>query len=125
MLPPFFAKIIGPYELRAYWFEIFECFRKLSLVGLPVFFMPGSLEQIVLGLIICFISFGAYMAIAPYRFDQHDRLSQICQAQIFFTCVRRNQTRGVSLPSGAVGRVQSVSKIGIPSLSKIGIPSLS
>ena len=33
--------------------------RKLCLVGLPVFFRPGELEQLVLGLLVCFISFGA------------------------------------------------------------------
>ena len=25
------------------------------------------------------------MAIAPYRFEQHDTLSQLCQGMIFFT----------------------------------------
>ena len=27
----------------------------------------------------------ADMAIAPYRFEQHDTLSQLCQGMIFFT----------------------------------------
>ena len=34
-LPGYFTKIIGPFELRCYWFEIFECLRKILLIGLP------------------------------------------------------------------------------------------
>ena len=35
-LPGDFQKILGPYELRCCWCEIFECARKIALVGLPV-----------------------------------------------------------------------------------------
>ena len=48
------------------WFEILECARKILLIGLPVFVTPGSSEQLILGLIICFFSFGMYSVIAPY-----------------------------------------------------------
>ena len=54
-------------------------------IGLPVFFMPGSMEQLVLGLFVCFASFGLYMMFAPYRLDRTDHLSQVCQVVIFFT----------------------------------------
>lgn len=83
-LPGYFKKIIGPYELRCYWFEIFECIRKISLIGLPVFFNPGTTPQLVLGLLICFVSFGLYMMYSPYVKEKHDYVSQICQLQIFF-----------------------------------------
>jgi hypothetical protein len=33
-----------PDEMRCYWFEVFECVRKIALVGLPVIFRPGSVE---------------------------------------------------------------------------------
>jgi len=84
VLPLYFKKIIGPYELRVYWFEVVECIRKVLLVGLPVFFRPGTPEQLVLGLIICFISFGAYMQLSPFAKSAHDLMSQLCQFQIFF-----------------------------------------
>ena len=83
-LPGYFKKLIGPYELRVYWFEVFECVRKVALVGLPVFFMPGTLEQLILGLLICFLSFGAYMLLSPYLEERHDHVSRLCQVQIFF-----------------------------------------
>jgi len=68
-----------------YWFEIFECVRKISLIGLPVFFAPGTMPQLILGLMICFLSFGAYMALGPFTLAKHDYVSQLAQLQIFFT----------------------------------------
>jgi len=84
-LPAYFKKLVGPYEMRVFYFEIFECLRKISLIGLPVFFAPGTLEQTVLGLLICFLSFGAYMALSPFRQFKHDLVSQLSQLQIFLT----------------------------------------
>ena len=40
-------------EPRVLRWELFECFRKLAIVGLPVFFEPGSSEQLTFGLLIC------------------------------------------------------------------------
>ena len=42
--------------MRTFWFEIFECVRKIALIGLPVFFQQGSTPQLILGLLICFVS---------------------------------------------------------------------
>ena len=82
-LPPYFKKLVGPYELRVFYFEIFECVRKIFLIGLPVFFLRGTIEQCVLGLLVCFLSFGAYMALSPFTEKRHDIISQLCQLQIF------------------------------------------
>ena len=50
----------------------------------PVFFQPsGSVSQLIFGLVVCFLTFGAHMVYAPYVEDS-DRLAQLCQAQIFF-----------------------------------------
>jgi hypothetical protein len=54
------APILLPYELRTYWWELFECGRKLSIVGLPVFFEPGSSEQLTFGLLICFLTIAIF-----------------------------------------------------------------
>ena len=48
------APILWPYTLRCYWWELFECARKVLLVGLPVFFEPGSSEQLTFGLLSTF-----------------------------------------------------------------------
>ena len=44
-VPPTLRKLTAGYQFKCYWFEVFECFRKISLVGLPVIFRPGSTEQ--------------------------------------------------------------------------------
>ena len=75
--------------MRTYWFEIFECVRKILLIGLPIFLPNDSPEQLVIGLIICFVTFGAYMMYAPFEDDGDDLLSQICQLQIFFSLLSK------------------------------------
>ena len=55
----------GADEMRTYGFEIFECIRKIALIGLPIFFSPGTPGQLILGLVICFLSYGAYCVFSP------------------------------------------------------------
>ena len=57
-LPSYVKKLTSGYEMRVYAFEIFECFRKLALVGVPIFIEAGSLAQATYGLLVCFITFG-------------------------------------------------------------------
>ena len=83
-MPGSVAKLLKGYELRAYWFEVFECIRKILMVGLPVFFNPGSVEQRVLGLVICFITFGMYTGLRPFIKPKDDMLAQVAQIAIFF-----------------------------------------
>ena len=45
-LPSALRKLTAGYEMRTYGFEIFECVRKLSLIGLPIFFEPGTPGQV-------------------------------------------------------------------------------
>jgi len=84
-LPGNLKKLTNGYELRTYWCEIFECFRKILLLLVPIFFEQDSPEQLTIGLILCFITFGAYMMHAPFEDSGDDFLSQICQLQIFFS----------------------------------------
>ena len=86
-LPTTLRKLTAGYELRMYWFEIFECVRKILLVGLPIFFPAGSPAQLIFGLIICFLSYGAYCVCAPYIKDEDDFLAQVAQVVIFFSLV--------------------------------------
>ena len=84
-LPDHVQKLIDGYDMDCYWFEIFQCVRKLALVGVPVFFDVGSVSQSTYGLLISFLSFGMYTAYHPYTQASNDRLEQITQIQIFFT----------------------------------------
>eukprot|EP00966_Prymnesium_polylepis_P268994 6214069-Prymnesium_polylepis.1 len=79
-LPDYVKKLILGYELRTYYFEIIECFRKLAIVCMPVFFRPsGSVSQLIFGLMVCFLTYGAYMMYHPYNDEHNDQLAQLCQ----------------------------------------------
>jgi len=86
-LPTTLKKLTAGYELRCYWFEIFECGRKIALVCLPVFFSPGSAGQLILGLVICFLTYGMYCSFAPYEEPADDVLASMAQLSIFFSLV--------------------------------------
>ena len=86
-LPSTLRKLTAGYELRTYWFEIFECLRKITLIGLPIFFPPGSPPQLIFGLIICFLSYGAFIFYSPYIRDDDNFLAQVSQVIIFFSLV--------------------------------------
>ena len=51
-------------------FEVFECIRKICLVGFPVFFVNSPLEQILIGMIVCFISQSVFMC--SHRIEARD-----------------------------------------------------
>jgi hypothetical protein len=86
-LPSTLRNLTADYELRTYWFEIFECLRKIALIGLPIFFPPGSPPQLIFGVIICFLSYGAFCAYSPYFRDDDNFLAQVSQVVIFFSLV--------------------------------------
>ena len=82
-LSPFVARLTDGYEMRCARFEIFECVRKIFLVGIPALFRPGSVGQFVFGMFVCFISFGTYSYWTPYAESDDDRLQAAAQVEIF------------------------------------------
>ena len=81
------AKLTAPYEMRVYWFEVFECVRKICLIGLPIFVEHGSAAQLIMGLLVCFISFGMYASYEPYVEASDDLVAKVCQVSLFFSLV--------------------------------------
>lgn len=61
--------------------------RPPSQVGIPCFFPPGAVEQLVYGLIIAFISAVVYSKFAPYEDKSDDMLASISQLIIFLALV--------------------------------------
>ena len=59
--------------------------RKITLVGLPVVFRPGSTEQRFLGLLISFFTSCLYAYFTPYENSNDDILATVCQTEIFLT----------------------------------------
>ena len=99
--------LYSEYEPHSWWFEIFEFVRRLLLVGVSVFFSLGSAadsSQIVYGLLVCLLAISVYENWKPFLESSDDRVSIICQWQIFFLpssldwCSRRksrNRTNGI------------------------------
>ena len=56
--------------------QIVESVRKLLLVGIPVFLVPYSTEQLSVGLIVCFGTTMIYQWYKPYR-DKTDNYLQM------------------------------------------------
>eukprot|EP00966_Prymnesium_polylepis_P333972 7389377-Prymnesium_polylepis.2 len=75
------------YEMRVYWFELFECVRKILLVGIPGLFNKGSGQQLSYGLIVCTTTFGAYTHFKPFKEDEDDWVNIIGQVQVFIVLI--------------------------------------
>ena len=73
------------YETDCWWFEVFECGRRLSLTGLLMFVSPGSASQVVVAMILAMISIKVYGYFQPFIEDSDDILAEITQYSIFLT----------------------------------------
>lgn len=114
VLPGYMLKLTGGYEYRTFWFEAFECLRKVLLVGVPAMFPNrGGAVQLIWGLMVCFLTFGAYMLYAPFVKDSDDTTSQLAQAQIFLSLVASIGLR-LTPPDATLGSVVTVCFFIIP-----------
>ena len=105
-LPGSISKLINGYEVRMWWFEIFECFRKLAVACLPVFFQPsGSPLQLLWGLVVFFVAFGLYVHFDPYEERGDNAVAALCQVQIFFSLLA---SVALTSDAGAVGTEMDV-----------------
>ena len=84
-LPHFMIRLIEPYRLTTYWFEIVECLRKVAIVGLPAFFFQGSIEQVLLGQVTAVSMFGVFLAVRPSDDAGDNVLQTAAQLQIYGT----------------------------------------
>jgi len=75
--------LLGSYEKRVYWFEVFEVFRRLMLSGVLILFEPGSTIQSAVSIIVCIASIKGYSLYAPFREDDDDFLQELTQWQLF------------------------------------------
>jgi hypothetical protein len=73
------------YEPRYWWFEVFECVRRLMLTGGTVFFLEGSATQIAVGILVSLVSIHMYADTHPFIDKMDDRLAMAAQWSIFFT----------------------------------------
>ena len=63
------------YEPRVWWFEIFECARRLSMTEMLVFVDPDSPTQIVVAILNSIVSIVMYSHLLPFETDSDDSLA--------------------------------------------------
>ena len=73
------------YEPYYWWYEIFECMRRLMLTGGSVMFMEGSATQVVCGTLMALLAIHVYSICQPFIEDENDVLALGAQWGIFFT----------------------------------------
>ncbi|GMH79533.1 hypothetical protein TL16_g08176 [Triparma laevis f. inornata] len=73
------------YEPRMWWFEFFECARRLGMSGLLIFFSSGSPSQIVVGMLLSLGVIVIYVHCKPFLEIEDDLLAVVSQLSIFVT----------------------------------------
>jgi len=83
----FVSQLVGPYQPEAFWFEIFEGLYKVSTVGLAVFYEQGTIEQHLLGIMLCYTATSAYHNLKPFQVKANNYLAQLTQLIIILTII--------------------------------------
>ena len=73
------------YEPEMWWWEVFECARRLGLSGVLVFVDQGSISQILVALLISVFSSALYIHMRPFEREDDDNLMIVTQGSLFFT----------------------------------------
>jgi hypothetical protein len=73
------------YEAEMWWFELFECARRLAITGMLIFVVPGTPTQIVVAMLVALCSVVVYITTKPFLKDEDDTLAIVTQLSIFFT----------------------------------------
>ncbi len=73
------------YYEEYYWFELFEFTFKLCMTGLMVHIAPGTVSQILVGMLVTFCGFGLHMAAKPYKQQSNNILMIFGKFQLFLT----------------------------------------
>jgi hypothetical protein len=78
--------LVDSYTDECWWFEIFECVRRLLLLGAgTVLVVDGTTTEISVGVIVAVLSICVYMHTLPYKLDRDYKLAVFAQLSIFFT----------------------------------------
>lgn len=109
-----FSLTLNNYRARVFYWEVIEyVLQKLVLVGLLVFFERGSIEQLVLGLIVCFLYYGLVQWLQPFNSKSDNFMAAASQFALFLALLM-----AVVVRDGSSDVPQSV--VSILTLSALG-----
>ncbi|GMH74897.1 hypothetical protein TL16_g06590 [Triparma laevis f. inornata] len=73
------------YRPDFWWFEIYECFRRLNFTGVLLFFSPGSPGQLCFSLILALTGSLVYAYSQPFMKVEDNTLAQTSSVSFFLT----------------------------------------
>jgi hypothetical protein len=79
--------LFDSYLPKCWYFEIVECFRRLSLTALPILFLRSSVVQIVLVLLASLGFSALYMSLHPYEHHSDNTVAILSQWAVSMTVV--------------------------------------
>ena len=83
------------------WDRLMHLDSKVTLIGLPIAFEPGSLGQQLFGLLVAFISFGLFLSVRPFLERLDNFLEIVCQCSLFLAMLS-----GIALQQQPTGFVK-------------------
>ncbi|GMI15300.1 hypothetical protein TrLO_g10494 [Triparma laevis f. longispina] len=75
------------YRPQYWWFEIYECFRRLSLTGMLVYFETGSVLQLCFSIILAILSLQVYTECKPFEKPSENDLVKVSSLSIILTLI--------------------------------------
>lgn len=71
--------LFDSYEPAMWWWELFECARRLCLTSGFLLLGRSAVTQSIVGFLICLLCLKLYTMFAPYVFDDDDTLAEVSQ----------------------------------------------
>ena len=78
------AFLFAAYRMDCWYWEVVELIRKLLLTSILALIAPGSAGQVVVGILIAFITLLAALIKAPYAMPRLNVVAQVAQLNLFF-----------------------------------------
>ncbi|GMI07724.1 hypothetical protein TrVE_jg5000 [Triparma verrucosa] len=80
--PPYLRVLNAEFEAPCWWVPVFEQYRKLAITGVTILFGAGTVDQLIVGMIIAILAALVYFAVQPYKNFGDDLFSMVSHFQI-------------------------------------------
>lgn len=81
--PPYMKFLVFAYEPKWFFFEVFECIRRLMFSGILILIEDKPLLRIQVACVACLFSIKSYSLVRPYESDDDDVMAETAQWQLF------------------------------------------
>ncbi|CAM9127774.1 unnamed protein product [Ectocarpus sp. 6 AP-2014] len=74
-----------PYRQSVYYYEVVECFRRVTLSGLVIFILPNTAGQVMTGFLLSVAFFALFTVLDPYAHRRDTWLARIGHAIVMMS----------------------------------------